>query len=178
MPSRITFLLLLILMTPQNAARQKRSSVFTLLRIDTGLHGPSLNFNKSLVSGVFEFQFKTLVNRALVLYQDDKGKSDYIQVSIQSGRVWFNVNVGRIIAGTFTSRKKYNDFRWHTLRIERNSSMTSIILDNGKERKSFNTEGHLSSFVSDLIIGGFDHLSPNDITDQGAYSIYIHPLTK
>lgn len=179
---RISFFLLLIL-RPYNATWQKQSTVFTFLRTDTKLPGPSMRFHKSLASGVFEFEFKTLVNRALVLYQDDNGKSDHIQVSFQSGRVWFlfgvNDNNGRVIEGKFTSKEKYNDFRWHSLRIERNASITSIILDNGKEKTSFQTEGHRSSFMSDLIIGGFGpDQYVNDITNQGAYIIYVHPLSK
>ena len=179
---QITFFLLLIL-TPYNATRQKPSTVVTFLRTDTELPGPSMRFNESLASGVFEFEFKTLVNRALVLYQDDNGKSDHIQVSFQSGRVWFsfvvNDNNRGVIEGKFTSKEKYNDFRWHSLRIERNVSITSIILDDGKEKRSFQTEGHQSSFKSHLIIGGFGlNQHVNDITNQGAFIIYVLPLSK
>ena len=45
----------------------------------TDLPGPTMSFNKSFNSGIFEFELKTFVERALILYQDDEGYSDYFR---------------------------------------------------------------------------------------------------
>ena len=179
----IAFFLLLLLSTPYNATRQRQSKVFTFLRTDTVLPGPSMRFNKSLASGIFEFEFKTFVDNALVLYQDDEGKSDHIVLSFQDGRLWFlfylSYNDGPITEGKFTSENKYNDFDWHSVRIERNASITSFIIDHGKERKRFATHGYLSSFTSDLLIGGFSRDQfANDLSNQAAWSLYVKPFDK
>ncbi|XP_028402615.1 neurexin-3b-like [Dendronephthya gigantea] len=183
--SRITVpvLLLLILLNPSNCQREL-ASVYTFLRTDTILPGPSMSFKISLASGVFEFEFKTWVDQALVLYQDDQGISDHIQLTIQEGRLWFsfygskeNTNPEDRIHGKFTSEKKYNDFSWHNVRIERNTSVTSIFINNGEERKSFQTNG-LSSFTSNLTIGGFDREYISDLSSNGIYKIYAAPVNK
>ena len=174
------FFLLLLLFKFHNATRQP--SVFTFLRTDPDLPGPLMRFNLSLASGIFEFEFKTFVKKALMLYQDDKGKSDHIQVSLQGGRLWFVFYVSNNkpgITGRFSSAQKYNDFRWHSVRIERNASITSFIVDHGTERKNFNTEGYLSSFDSTLLIGGFslDQII-NDVSNPDAFYLYATPLSK
>lgn len=179
---QIAFFLLLVLLKPYNATRQ--SKVFTFLRTDKRLPGPSMGFNNSLASGVFEFEFKTFVDRALVLYQDDNGISDHIQITFQNGRLWFVFYVSQNNKGIhrkFTSENKYNDFNWHTIRIERNASVTSFIVDRGKERKSFETYGYRSSFKSTLFVGGFGpdkYLYSNDLSNPGALSIYVWPIWK
>ena len=174
------FFLLLLLFKFHNATRQP--SVFTFLRTDTNLPGPLMRFNLSLASGIFEFEFKTFVKKALMLYQDDNGKSDHIQVTLQDGRLWFVFYVSNDepgITGRFASAKKYNDFKWHSVRIERNASITNFIVDHGEERKSFNTDGYLSSLKSTLLIGGFsrDQII-NDVSNPGAFYIYALPMSK
>ena len=170
---QIALFLLLILFKTSNAA----SKVYTLLRTDTDLPGPYMIFDKSLASGIFEMEFKTFVDKALMLYQDDSGKSDHIMATLQSGRVYFSFYLSNnhtpVVNPVFKSKKKYNDFDWHSLRIERNASVTSIILDNGKERKSYRTKKYLSSFSSNLLIGGFrkDQLV-NGISKLDAFIIY------
>ena len=41
--------------------------------------GPTMSFNESLGMGIFEFEFKTFVEHAVMLYQDDEGNADYIR---------------------------------------------------------------------------------------------------
>jgi hypothetical protein len=42
-------------------------------------YGPTMSFKKSLNKGIFAFEFKTFVEQALILYQDDNGWKDYIR---------------------------------------------------------------------------------------------------
>ena len=184
----VSFLLLLILTKPSKCQRPS-PGVFTFLKTDVKMPGPSMSFNISLASGVFEFKFKTWVDRALVLYQDDKGISDHILLSIQGGRLWFsfygskNSRADARLHGKFTSKKTYNDFKWYTVRIERNASITSIFItkeneENEMEKKSFKTSG-LSSFTSNLAIGGLaSDQYRSDLSDQAAFTIYATPIDK
>ena len=52
---------------------------FEFFTSGTNLPGPTMSFENSLNKGIFEFEFKTFVDRALMLYQDDQGQSDYIR---------------------------------------------------------------------------------------------------
>ena len=176
----IVFLLLFLLFKLYNATRQP--NVFTFLRTDTNLPGPLMRFNISLASGIFEFEFKTFVKRALVLYQDDEGRSDHVQITLEDGRLWFQFYVSDNkpgIVGQFTSAKKYNDFNWHSVRIERNVSITSFIVDHGKERKDVETYEYQSSFTTTLLIGGLGATQTiNGLSNVDVFYIYFLPINK
>lgn len=179
MKSAIVFFLIFVFSKPSNIVLgQKAVKTLTLLKTESKVPGPSLRFNKSLASGIFEFEFKTFVDTALVLYQDDEGKSDHIQITFQEGRLWFlfylNKNNNPGMQRGFTSERTYNDFEWHSIRIERNASATSFIVDNGEEIKTIPTYGYQSLFTSTLLIGGFDFDQyVNDLSNQGAFFVYV-----
>ena len=62
---------------------------YTLQReISEEFPGPYLLFNNTLIAGTtLGFYFKTFVEDAIVVYQDDKGYSDYISVILENGRL-------------------------------------------------------------------------------------------
>lgn len=151
-------------------------NVFTLFKNGLNLPGPSMSFNKSLTTGIFEFKFKTFVETALVLYQDSQGHSDFIELYLREGRIHFTFYE----RNSYVSQKVYNDFEWHFVRIERNRSGTSLALDN-KIVKTFNTKGLNSIFTSNVQIGGFPpsrSSNRNSVSSQAALKLYILPYHK
>ena len=58
-----------------NAAK----NAWTFFKRGASFPGPTMSFNTSLNIGIFEFEFKTFVNRALILYQDSEGGWDYFR---------------------------------------------------------------------------------------------------
>ncbi len=61
------------------SAKADQNAFTFFKRQATELPGPTMSFNKSFNSGIFEFELKTFVERALILYQDDEGYSDYFR---------------------------------------------------------------------------------------------------
>ena len=60
-----------------NAAK----NAWTFFKRGTSLPGPTMSFNNtSLNNGIFEFEFKTFVDRALILYQDSEGGWEYFRL--------------------------------------------------------------------------------------------------
>ena len=157
---------------------------WTFLKMTTDLPGPFMIFETNLAGGVFELQFKTFVKNAFILYQDDGGISDHIYVFFQNGKLRFffylSANNGRIsVEGDFTTLNYYNDFQWHTIEIVRDANATSFIVDNGKERKIFNTYGYQSLYVSHLWLGGFKKdMLINDLSNANPFYLYALPINK
>lgn len=58
---------------------QANANAFRFFTSEIDLPGPTMSFSESLNQGIFEFEFKTFVDRALMLYQDDQGETDYIR---------------------------------------------------------------------------------------------------
>ena len=76
---------------------------------------------------------------------------------------------------TFTSETLYNDFKWHTVRIERNSSAYQLVVD-GKLKAVQKTSS--PSLSSHLQLGGFPTRRVKDqssITENKALALYIRP---
>jgi hypothetical protein len=57
-------------------------NAWTFFKPDTNIPGPTMSFNNSFNQGIFEFEFRTFVDRALLLYQDDGGKSEFFRLEI------------------------------------------------------------------------------------------------
>lgn len=155
-------------------------------RSGDGLPGPSMSFDVCLGTGTFEFQFKTFVKRALVLYQDDQGYSDYLELTLQDGRIYLAFNLVQdwknrrnwLFPRLFRSEKRYNDFEWHKVKIVRTWHETSIYVDD--ESKTFESRGR-STFESKLQVGGFspERLAKlNEISKQTAWKLYATPFNK
>lgn len=170
---QITAVLLLLALL----AEKSHTRTLTFLRHDVHLPGPSMRFNESLGKGIFEFEFKTFAESALVLYQDDQGMSDYVQLVLNQGKLSFSFYASKNrtpgTQGYFTSEKRYNDFEWHSVRIERNASITKLIVDHGMEAKQFKTNDETSMFTSSLLLGGL-HADQylNDLSSPNAFDIY------
>lgn len=80
---RLVFFHWLILLYSKNQSlcvlAKANQTAFEFVTSGTDLPGPTMSFKESLDKGIFEFEFKTFVDRALMLYQDDQGVFDYIR---------------------------------------------------------------------------------------------------
>ena len=170
------FLLYVVLLKHQcNSALPAKSNVFTLFKTGSDLPGPSMSFQKRLTQDVLQFEFKTHVENALVLYQDDEGLSNFMELCLQGGRIHSSFRMGRSEKESM-SIKKYNDFKWHSVRIKRNTSSTSVELENEVLTTLTRNEALLLSLTSNLQIGGFslERLDdPNGISHYDAWSHYV-----
>lgn len=163
-----------------STALGQKNNLYTFYKEGAKLPGPTMSFNQNFTRGIFEFEFKTFVEKALVLYQDDAGFTDHIELSLSKGAVFFSFSTGRSgTEGRYISTKTYNDFQWHSVKVERNSSSTCLALD-GKVVALFKTSGSESVFSTKLQLGAFPSSRPNrnEITQQAALMLYILPFHK
>ena len=151
-----------------NAAK----NAWTFFKRGTSLPGPTMSFNASLNNGIFEFEFKTFVDRALILYQDSVGNWDYFRLSINQGYLHFSFVYDVVDELSVKTEMQYNDFKWHTVKIERNSAGLKLYVD-GKIK--VNQTADLTTLSSHLQLGGFPSSRANkrtSITDPDAIELY------
>ena len=107
-------------------------------------------------NGSIQFEFRTSQLNGILLYADDGGKYDFIEVKLVAGMVRLRQNFG---SGTLliTAGQHLEDEKWHKLKIQYNGSQTKLILDGILNAKTssgpdFKFGNPMSN--SDLFIGG------------------------
>lgn len=89
------------------------------------------------------FDIRTTQPDGLLLYIDDGGLSDFLEVSNVAGHVRAVIRISDV--RTMTSHIAINDGRWHNILIQRNGPQTSLVVD-GISDSSY-------SFGADLSFG-------------------------
>lgn len=91
------------------------------------------------------FDFKTTNKKALLMYTDDNGRYDYVEVLLKDGRVRLRMNIvdGRDGSVEITLGNRLNDNRWHSVKIKRNRMETSLYVDGQHDsRVAFGSDFH------------------------------------
>lgn len=74
-------------------AENSDDNTLTLFKRGTSdLPGPTMSFKTTLNKGVFQFEFKTFVEKALLLYQDDGGQTDFIRFGFVDVTLYVEIN--------------------------------------------------------------------------------------
>lgn len=83
------------------------------------------------------FEFKTKGDKALLLYTDDNGMYDYLEVMVHSGAVRLRMNIvdGREGSVEITLGRNVNDGRWHRVEVQRNRMETTLYVDEFHESR-------------------------------------------
>lgn len=158
--------------------KETRATDFTLQASNTDLmEWPRIIYDGSMINlcrGDFQFQFKTFLKTAVVLYQDDGGESDFFTINLENGRL-------RVIAAFgisenwhtdyTTSINTYNDFKWHTVGVRLNCSYPCVEISVDGEVKYKEPGRERCKFTSDLQIGGFTKQRLDD-TNSISYRVY------
>lgn len=125
---------------------------------------PRLIYNVSrinLCEGELEFEFKTFLKTAVVLYQDDGGHWNYVAINLQNGHLHLMADFGMPV--TFTTKKDtYNDFKWHSVGIRLNCPKPCIEMTVDKKEVYTIKRSEITSFTTELQIGGFSDARLND----------------
>ena len=133
---------------------------------------PRLVYNDYyLCKGKLSFEFKTFVESAVMLYQDDRGKSeDYLAIELQDGHIQMKSALGgKIVLSSFKTTKTYNDFEWHSVGVELNGPKPCIKLTVDHQvvySSEFDANGGCA-FTSGLYIGGLQEVAFNSISYSG-----------
>ncbi|XP_051776111.1 neurexin 3a isoform X11 [Erpetoichthys calabaricus] len=99
------------------------------------------------------FQFKTDVSTALLLYFDDGGYCDFLQLMIVEGKVQLQFSID-CAESTIVSNKRVNDSNWHFVMISRNNLRTVLVVDSERNADEVRPQRQYMKIVSDLFFGG------------------------
>ncbi|XP_043118529.1 neurexin 3a isoform X20 [Puntigrus tetrazona] len=104
------------------------------------------------------FQFKTDVSTALILYFDDGGFCDFLQLMVVEGKLQLQFGVD-CAETTVVSDKRVNDSSWHSATLSRYNLRTVLVLDGVSKSGEVRPQRQYMKIVSDLFLGGV----PQDI---------------
>ncbi|XP_073783488.1 neurexin 3a isoform X22 [Danio rerio] len=126
----------------------------------TGLQGQwarYLRWDASTRSDL-SFQFKTDVSTALILYFDDGGFCDFLQLMVVEGKLQLQFSID-CAETTVVSDKRVNDSSWHSATLSRYNLRTVLGLDGVSKWAEVRPLRQYMKIVSDLFLGGV----PQDI---------------
>ncbi|XP_037833774.1 neurexin 3a isoform X2 [Kryptolebias marmoratus] len=108
--------------------------------------------------GDFSFQFKTEASEALLLYFDDGGYCDFLQLAVVEGRLQLRFSIDCAEA-TIVSNRRVDDGSWHAATLSRYNLRTVLVLDGQAKADEVQPQRQFMKIVSDLFLGGV----PQDI---------------
>ncbi|XP_047466456.1 neurexin 3a isoform X2 [Mugil cephalus] len=108
--------------------------------------------------GDLSFQFKTEASEALLLYFDDGGYCDFLQLSVVEGRLQLRFSID-CAETTIVSDKRVDDGSWHFATLSRYNLRTVLVLDGQAKADEVQPQRQFMKIVSDLFLGGV----PQDI---------------
>ncbi|XP_064178769.1 neurexin 3a isoform X17 [Anguilla rostrata] len=104
------------------------------------------------------FRFKTDVSTALLLYFDDGGYCDFLQLMVVEGRLQLQFSID-CAETTVVSDKMVNDSSWHLATLSRLNLRTVLRLDSETKADEVRPQRQYMKIISDLFLGGV----PQDI---------------
>uniref|UniRef100_A0A8C2IC10 Neurexin 3a n=1 Tax=Cyprinus carpio TaxID=7962 RepID=A0A8C2IC10_CYPCA len=104
------------------------------------------------------FQFKTDVSTALILYFDDGGFCDFLQLMVVEGKLQLQFSID-CAETTVVSDKQVNDSSWHSATLSRYNLRTVLVLDGVSKSGEVRPQRQYMKIDSDLFLGGV----PQDI---------------
>uniref|UniRef100_A0A4W6CUP2 Uncharacterized protein n=1 Tax=Lates calcarifer TaxID=8187 RepID=A0A4W6CUP2_LATCA len=108
--------------------------------------------------GDLSFQFKTEASEALMLYFDDGGYCDFLQLSVVEGRLQLRFSID-CAETTIVSDRRVDDGSWHFATLSRYNLRTVLVLDGQATADEVRPQRQFMKIVSDLFLGGV----PQDI---------------
>ncbi|XP_067099435.1 neurexin-3a-like [Osmerus mordax] len=103
--------------------------------------------------GDLSFQFKTEASTALLLYFDDGGYCDFLQLMVVEGKLQLRFSID-CAETSVVSDKRVNDSSWHFATLSRFNLRTVLGLDGAAKADEVRPQRQFMKIVSDLFIGG------------------------
>ncbi|KAM6435117.1 neurexin-2-beta isoform 16-T16 [Liasis olivaceus] len=105
-------------------------------------------------SGELSFSLKTNVSRALVLYLDDGGNCDFLELLILEGRFRLRFTISCAEPASLHLETPINDDRWHMVLLTRNYRETMLVVDGEARVAEVKSKRRDMAVESDLFVGG------------------------
>ncbi|XP_060788769.1 neurexin 3a [Neoarius graeffei] len=104
------------------------------------------------------FRVKTDASTAMVLYFDDGGYCDFLQLMVVEGKLQLRFSID-CAETTLVSGKRVNDSSWHLVTVNRSNLRTVLGVDGDSKADEVRPQRQYMKIVSDLFLGGV----PQDI---------------
>ncbi|KAM6985012.1 neurexin-2-like [Aplochiton taeniatus] len=105
-------------------------------------------------SGELSFILKTNVSKALVLYLDDGGNCDFLELLVADGRLHLRFTIHCAEPASLHTETRINDQRWHRVLLTRNYKETRLAVDNEDKVAEVKSKRSEMIVASDLYVGG------------------------
>ncbi|XP_067303725.1 neurexin 2b isoform X6 [Pseudorasbora parva] len=104
--------------------------------------------------GELSFSLKTNVSKALVLYLDDGGNCDFLELLIADGHLQLRFAIHCAEPAILQMETRVNDDRWHMVLLTRNYRETMLMVDGETKVAEVRSKRKEMAVVSDLFVGG------------------------
>ncbi|XP_050814817.1 neurexin-2-beta isoform X18 [Gopherus flavomarginatus] len=104
--------------------------------------------------GELSFSLKTNVSRALVLYLDDGGNCDFLELMIADGRLRLRFTISCAEPAKLHLETPVDDDRWHMVLLTRNYRGTMLVVDGEAKVAEVKSKRRDMAVESDLFVGG------------------------
>ncbi|XP_035999029.1 neurexin 2a isoform X9 [Fundulus heteroclitus] len=105
-------------------------------------------------TGELSFILKTNISKALVLYLDDGGNCDFLELLIAEGRLQLRFTIHCAEPASLHTETHVSDQRWHRVLLTRNYRETRLVLDNEEKVAEVKSKRKEMVVASDLYVGG------------------------
>ncbi|XP_061601661.1 neurexin-1a-like isoform X10 [Cololabis saira] len=120
------------------------------------------------------FNMKTKSSHGLLVYFDDKGFCDFLELLMVSGKLNLRFSIFCAEPATVVSDTTVNDSQWHSVTIRRNFKNTTLMVDNEIKWVEVKSKRRDMTVFSPLFIGGIPpelrsvafHLTSTAVKDQ------------
>ncbi|XP_030012419.1 neurexin-1a isoform X25 [Sphaeramia orbicularis] len=100
------------------------------------------------------FNMKTKSSHGLLVYFDDEGFCDFLELLILNGKLSLRFSIFCAEPATVLSDTAVNDSQWHTVTIRRNFKNTTLIVDNEMKWVEVKSKRRDMTVFSHLFVGG------------------------
>lgn len=105
-------------------------------------------------TGELSFILKTNVSKALVLYLDDGGNCDFLELLVAEGRLQMRFTIHCAEPASLHTETQVNDLRWHRVLLSRDHRQTRLVVDNEEKTATVKSKRKEMVVASDLYVGG------------------------
>ncbi|XP_054611552.1 neurexin-2-like isoform X9 [Dunckerocampus dactyliophorus] len=105
-------------------------------------------------TGELSFILNTNISKALVLYLDDGGDCDFLELLISDGRLHLRFAIHCAEPASLHTETRIDDLRWHRVVLSRNYRETKLTVDNEEKAAEVKSKRKAMVVASDLYVGG------------------------
>ncbi|XP_065143197.1 neurexin-2-beta isoform X5 [Paramisgurnus dabryanus] len=105
-------------------------------------------------TGELSFTMKTNISKAVVLYMDDGGNCDFLELLVNNGRLQLRFAIHCGEPASLHMETHINDERWHRVLLTRNYRETMLVMDGEAKVAEVKSKRREMMVASDLYVGG------------------------